>query len=44
MRLVASSFGVTALGLIAFGLYGIAEGVYRQVDAPNLREAAVKAD
>jgi hypothetical protein len=27
--------GITALGLLAFGVCGVAEGVYRRVDAPK---------
>jgi hypothetical protein len=34
--------GVAALGLVAFGLYGLAEGIYRRVTAPSVREVAAK--
>jgi Domain of Unknown Function (DUF1206) len=29
--------GITAAGLLAFGLYGIAEGVYRRITPPTPR-------
>jgi hypothetical protein len=32
--------GIMALGLMAFGLYGVVEGAYRRVKAPSLQEAA----
>jgi hypothetical protein len=35
--------GLTAAGLFAFGIYGIAESLSRRIDAPTLRQAASKA-
>jgi len=31
--------GITALGLVAFGVFGLVEGMYRRIDAPDLDEA-----
>jgi hypothetical protein len=31
--------GITALGLFAFGLFGLVEGVFRRIDAPDLDKA-----
>jgi hypothetical protein len=36
--------GITAAGLVAFGLYGMAEGISRRITAPTLRQAASKAE
>ena len=34
--------GITAAGLLAFGIYGLAEGAFGRVAAPSLRQAAAK--
>jgi hypothetical protein len=34
--------GITAAGLLAFGVYGIAEGAFARITAPSLRQAAGK--
>jgi hypothetical protein len=34
--------GITAAGLPAFGVYGIAEGAFARITAPSLRQAAGK--
>ncbi|WP_173087784.1 DUF1206 domain-containing protein [Devosia sp. 1635] len=33
-------YGLAALGLVAFGLYGLVQARYRRIDAPDLRQAA----
>jgi hypothetical protein len=35
--------GITALGLFAFGVFGVVEGVFRRIDAPGLDEAKAVA-
>jgi Domain of Unknown Function (DUF1206) len=34
--------GITAAGLLAFGVYGVAEGAFGRITAPSLRQAAGK--
>ena len=34
--------GVTAAGLIAFGIYELAEGAFGRISAPSLHQAAAK--
>jgi Domain of Unknown Function (DUF1206) len=34
--------GITAAGLIAFGLYSVSEAAYRRITPPTLRQAAAK--
>ena len=34
--------GITAAGLLAFGVYGVAEGAFARITAPSLRQAAGK--
>ena len=34
--------GVTAAGLLAFGIYELAEGAFGRIIAPSLRQTAVK--
>jgi len=34
--------GITAAGLLAVGIYGLAEGAFGRVAAPSLRQAAAK--
>jgi hypothetical protein len=34
--------GITAAGLLAFGIYGLAEGAFGRIAAPSLRQAAAK--
>jgi hypothetical protein len=33
-------YGLAALGLVAFGLYGLVQARYRRIDAPDIRQAA----
>jgi Domain of Unknown Function (DUF1206) len=34
--------GITAAGLLAFGIYSVAEGAFGRITAPSLRQAAGK--
>ena len=36
-------YGAAALGLVAYGLYGLIQARYRQIDGPTLEEAKAKA-
>jgi hypothetical protein len=36
-------YGLTALGLLAFGAYGVVQAMYRRITAPSVREFAARA-
>jgi hypothetical protein len=36
-------YGLTALGLLAFGVYGVVQAIYRRIAAPSVREFAARA-
>jgi len=35
--------GLTPVGLLAFGIYGLAEAIFRRISAPSLHRAGAKS-